>query len=80
MANTAFSTIGLTKLVDVEALLKAVNTAAAVNQLLLAGVERVAFRANFHTDALLCGSSLDCVSTCTGDCGSLVFGMDAFSH
>ena len=41
-------------LLQAEALVEAINTSTGVNQLLLAGIERVALGANFHTNVLLC--------------------------
>ena len=52
-----------------------INSAACINKLLLACVERMASRANFDTDVLFCrtrfnnvtASTLDCVSACNQD-------------
>ena len=46
-------TVRIIFLLNAESLVETVNTSTGVNQLLLAGIERVALGANFHTDILL---------------------------
>ena len=67
-------------LLQVESLVEAINTSTGVNQLLLAGIERVALRADFNADVLLGGTGRKDVATGTTDGGLFVVRMDAFSH
>ena len=67
-------------LLQVETLVEAINTSTGVNQLLLAGIERVALGADFHTDVLLGRTGSKGVTTGATDGGLFVLGMDAFSH
>ena len=67
-------------LLQVEALVETINASTGVNQLLLAGIERVALGANFHTDILLGRASGKGVTASATDSGLLVVRMDAFSH
>ena len=67
-------------LLQAESLVETVNTSTGVNQLLLAGIERVALGANFNTDILLGRTGGKDVATGAADRGLLVVGMDAFSH
>ena len=67
-------------LVQVEASLETINASAGIDELLLAGIERMALRANFHLDVLLGRLSLDHVAAVAGD-GRLVQGrMDVLLH
>ena len=59
---------------------KSIRTDTCINQLLLAGVERVALVANLNVDVTTGGTSFDLVAACTSDGGFLVLRMDAFSH
>ena len=68
------------QLLQVEALVETVNTSTGVNQLLLAGIERVALGADLHADVLLGGTGSKGVATGAADGGLFVVGMDAFSH
>ena len=61
-----------------EALFEAVDTSAAVYQLLLAGEERVAVGADFNVYVFFCGAGFDGVTAGTGDGGFFVFWMDVF--
>ena len=74
-----FSFSLLAGLVGVTAL-EALDTAAAVDQLLLAGVERMALAANFDTDLRLRGTGLDDVASGAGDGAIHIIRMDAFLH
>ena len=67
-------------LLDTESLVETVNTSTGVNQLLLAGIERVALGANFHTDIALGGTGGKSITAGAADGGLLVVRMDAFSH
>ena len=67
-------------LLQVESLVETVNTSTGVNQLLLAGIERVALGANFHADVLLGRTGSKGITTGAADGGLLVVRMDAFSH
>ena len=67
-------------LLHAESLVETVNTSTGVNQLLLAGIERVALGANFNTDILLGRTGGKDVATGAADGGLLVVGMDAFLH
>lgn len=63
-------------------LFEAVNTASCIDDLLFAGIERVAFRADFDTEFFLttCGLSLKGVTTATAYLYGFVFWMDIFFH
>lgn len=52
-----------------------INSAAGINKLLLAGVERMTSRANFDSNTLLGGAGLDYVAACTLNSGFLVIRM-----
>ena len=67
-------------LLQIESLVETVNTSTGVNQLLLAGIERVALGADFNLDVLLGGTSGKLVATSATDSGLFVSGMDAFFH
>ena len=67
-------------LLDTKSLVEPINASTGVNQLLLAGIERVALGADFNTDVLLGGASRKDVATSTADGSLFVVGMDAFSH
>ena len=63
-----------------ETLLEAINAAAAVNQLLLAGEEGMALRADFNPQFLLGGAGLKGFAAHTADDALFVLGMDLFLH
>ena len=65
---------------DTETLLEAIDASAAVNQLLLAGIERVALGANFDLDVLFGGTSLNDFAASTADRRLFVLRMDTFLH
>ena len=71
---------GLSILLDAESLVETINTSTSVNQLLLAGIERVALGADFNLDVLLSGTGSKHVATSAADCRLTVLGMDAFFH
>ena len=68
------------QLLTAEALVEALNTSAAVNQLLLTSVERMALGANFDVDLRLSGTSLDDVTASAGDGAVNVIRMDTLLH
>ena len=70
----------MTLLLDAVLLVELINTAAGVNQLLLAGVEGVALGADFNGDVLLGGAGLDDGAASASDGGLLIIRMDSFLH
>ena len=70
----------ISKLLDAVLLVELINTAAGVDQLLLAGVEGVALGADFNGDVLLGGAGLDDGAASALDSGLLVLRMDSFLH
>jgi len=78
-ARTAFAVQALS-LLQIESLVETVDTSTGINQLLLAGIERVALGADFNSDILLGGASGKGVATSTANCSLFVLRMDAFSH
>jgi hypothetical protein len=64
----------------VETLLEAVNASAGINQLLLAGKERVALGANFNLQLGLDRPRLKRLTAYATDDGLAIFGMDLFFH
>ena len=67
-------------LLQAETLVETINTSTGVNQLLLAGIERVALGADLDTDVLLGGTGGKDVATSTANRGLFVIGMDTFLH
>ena len=67
-------------LLQAKTLVETVNTSTGVNQLLLAGIERVALGADLDTDLLLGGASGKDVTAVATDRGLFVLGMDTFLH
>ncbi len=67
-------------LLDAVLLVELVNTTAGVDQLLLAGVERVALRADFNGDVGLGGAGLYNGTASALDGGLLIIRMDSFLH
>ena len=65
---------------DAVLLVELINTAAGVDQLLLAGVEGVALGADLNGDVGLGGAGLDDGAASALDGGLLVFRMDSFLH
>ena len=70
----------LPQLLKTVTLLETIDTAAGVNQLLLAGVERVALGADFNAQLLLGGTGDESVTADAGDGNLLILRMDAFLH
>ena len=64
----------------VETLLEAVNASAGINQLLLAGKERVALGADFNLQLGLDRPRLKRLTAYATDDGLAIFGMDLFFH
>ena len=71
---------GFALLVQIEALLEAINTSAGIYQLLLTGEERVTLRANVNDDVLLGGASLNDIAASATNGRLLIIGMDALLH
>jgi hypothetical protein len=67
-------------LLQAELLVEAFNTSASVNQLLLAGIERVTLGADFNSDILLSRPGLKHGTTSTANGGLLIIGMDSLLH
>ena len=67
-------------LLQTKSLVETINTSTGVDQLLLAGVERVALRADFNTDLLLGGTGCEHIAASAANGRLFVVGMDAFSH
>ena len=67
-------------LLQTKSLVETINTSTGVNQLLLAGIERVALGADFNTNLLLGGAGGESVATGATDRGLFVLGMDTFLH
>ena len=62
------------------ALLEAIHASAGINQLLLAGVERMALGADLDRDVLLGRAGLDDLAAGAADRSALIVGMDALFH
>ena len=69
-----------TLLLQTESLVEPINTSTGVNQLLLAGIDRVALGADFNADVLLGGAGRKDVATGTANRRLFVLGMDTFLH
>ena len=61
-------------------LVETIHTSTRVNQLLLAGIERVTLGADFDANILLGGTGLDHFAAGTTNGGVLIIGMDASLH
>ena len=68
------------RLFDIETLLEAIHTAAAVHQLLFAGKERMALGADFDADLGDSGDGLQRVTAGAANYSRAILGMDAFFH
>ena len=68
------------QLLTAEALVEALNTSAAVNQLQLTSVERMALGANFDVDLGLGRTSLNDVAASASDSAVNVVRMDTLFH
>lgn len=71
---------GFILLVQIETLLKAINTSAGIYQLLLTGEERVTLRTNVNYDILLSRASLDDIAASATNGRLLIIGMDSLLH
>ena len=67
-------------LIQIISLLEAVYASAGINQLLLAGKERMALGTNFNPDLALGGTGLKGITTGTLYNSLFIIGMNAFSH
>ena len=67
-------------LLQTKSLIETINTSTGVNQLLLAGIERVALGADFDLDVLLGGTGSKSITAGATDRSLFVVRMDAFSH
>ena len=70
----------LYSLLQTELLVETVNTSTSINQLLLAGIERVALGADLNTNVLLGRTSGKDIAARAADGGLFVLGMDTFLH
>ena len=70
----------LLRSIELESLLESVNTSAGINELLLAGKERMAVGANIHTKILFGGGSLERSAASALYHGGLIVGMDSLLH
>ena len=77
--ETAFAVSEWVRL-DAVTLLEAIDTAARVNELLLAGEERVALGADFNAQLRLSGTRYESVAANAGHGRLLILRMDAFLH
>jgi hypothetical protein len=68
------------KLLAAETLVEALNTSAGIDELLLAGIERMALGANFDVDFRLCAARVDDVATCTGNRALNVLRVNTLFH
>ena len=66
--------------VKIISLIESVNSSACINKLLLAGIEGVALGANFNSDILLGGTSLDHIAACAGNSGLNIVRVDSLFH
>ena len=64
----------------VEAAVEAVNAPAGIDQLLPAGEERVALRADFNADILLGGAGMDHLAAGAGDGRIFISRMNTVFH
>ena len=67
-------------LLQAKSLVEPINASTGIDQLLLAGVEGMALRADFNLDVLLCGTGCENVATGASDSSLFVLGMDTFLH
>ena len=68
------------RLFDVVLVLELLDTAAAIDELLLAGEERMALRANVEPDLVLYGPGHECISASASYLAILIIRMDSFFH
>ena len=67
-------------LLQAKTLIEPINPSTGVNQLLLAGIERVALGADLNTNVLLGRTGGKDIAAGTADGGLFVLGMDTFLH
>ena len=67
-------------LLQAKTLVETINTSTGVNQLLLAGIERVALGADFNSNVLLGGTSSKDIAASAADGSLIVLGMETFLH
>ena len=67
-------------LFHIETLLEAINTSASVNELLLAGVERMALGADINLHLFLRRTGFKCFTAYAANDAFAVLGMDVFLH
>ena len=67
-------------LLQAKTLVEAINTSTGVNQLLLAGIERVALGADLNANVLLGRTGSKDIAASAADGGLFVVGMDTFLH
>ena len=65
---------------DIETFLETINTTASIYQLLLAGIERMAFGADIHFHFLFRGTRLKSFTAYAANHTLAVLGMDVFLH
>ena len=75
-----YRSAGFTCLLQAKTLVETINTSTGVNQLLLAGIERVALGADFDSDVLLGGTSSKDIAASAADGSLIVLGMETFLH
>ena len=78
--RTTQNAVRTSVLLQAETLVETVNTSTGVNQLLLAGIERVALGADLNTDVLLSRTGREDITTGTANGSLFVVGMDTFLH
>ena len=65
---------------ETELLVELLHAAAGIDELLLAGKERMALGANFNTDILLSRTGLNNITASTGNGSLSIVRMDLFLH
>ena len=75
-----FLNSGKIRLLDAVLLVELINTAARIDELLLAGVEGVALGADLNGDVLTGGAGLDDLTAGAADGGRLIVGMNSGLH
>ena len=78
--RTTQNAVRTSLLLQAETLVEPINTSTGVNQLLLAGIERVALGADLNSDVLLGGASRKDIATGAANRSLFVIGMDTFLH
>ena len=67
-------------LLHAETLLEAINTSASVNELLLAGIERMALGTDINLHLFLGRTGFECFTAYAANDAFAVLGMDLFLH